>query len=241
MSVQFDQPVQATGLVASGPGAGEIADTSIVSGPRTRVALDGTLQDALDRGGWRYAGRLAGFARYTLDVAARPSGSRVEVRVLRYPGGLSRSKGARPTTWSPTGRLSSSGARRSARVGTSTCRHRKREDLQPDCRARRGRAGREPPRGQVPDRLVLLGAGSHPRPGVERSRRPRTVGGAVFLIASRRRAGATTDAQKCPGVRAFGLEPVTRDRFSDLVGLAITRSARAARTARTTCVASTSK
>jgi hypothetical protein len=56
--------------VASGPGAGEIADTSFVSGPRTRVALDGPLQDALDRGGWRYAGRVAGFARYTLDVVA---------------------------------------------------------------------------------------------------------------------------------------------------------------------------
>jgi hypothetical protein len=70
-TVGFHAPVTATGLVASGPGAGEIADTTIVIGPETRIALDGPLQDALDKGGWRYAGRLDGFVRYVLDSASR--------------------------------------------------------------------------------------------------------------------------------------------------------------------------
>ncbi len=70
MTVHFAVPVEASGLVASGQGAGAIADTSTVSGQRVLVALDGPLQDALDKGGWHYAGRLAGFARYTLDVPA---------------------------------------------------------------------------------------------------------------------------------------------------------------------------
>ena len=39
MSISFSAPVVATGLVASGPGAGEIADTTIVRGPQTRIAL----------------------------------------------------------------------------------------------------------------------------------------------------------------------------------------------------------
>jgi hypothetical protein len=68
--VKFVGTVDATGLVASGQGAGEIADTSVVSGPQVRLDLDGPLQDALDKGGWRYSGRVAGFARYTLDVPA---------------------------------------------------------------------------------------------------------------------------------------------------------------------------
>jgi hypothetical protein len=69
-AVQFAGSVDATGLVAEGPGAGEIADTSQVRGPQVRFAMDGPLQDALDKGGWRYAGSVAGFARYTLDVPA---------------------------------------------------------------------------------------------------------------------------------------------------------------------------
>jgi hypothetical protein len=69
--VEFRASLTATGLVASGPGAGEIADTTIVSGPETRTALDGPLQDALDKGGWRYAGRIDGFVRYVLDAASR--------------------------------------------------------------------------------------------------------------------------------------------------------------------------
>jgi hypothetical protein len=71
VTVQFVAPVTATGLVASGPGAGEIADNTVVSGPGTRVVLDGPLQDALDKGGWHYAGRLDGFTRYLLDLAPR--------------------------------------------------------------------------------------------------------------------------------------------------------------------------
>jgi hypothetical protein len=70
-TVEFRTPVAATSLVASGPGAGEISDTTIVIGPETRIALDGPLQDALDKGGWRYAGRLDGFVRYVLDSASR--------------------------------------------------------------------------------------------------------------------------------------------------------------------------
>jgi hypothetical protein len=70
LSVQFAGSVQATGLVVSGAGAGQIEDTSTVRGPLTSITLDGPLQDALDRGGWRYAGRVAGFARYTLDLPA---------------------------------------------------------------------------------------------------------------------------------------------------------------------------
>jgi hypothetical protein len=71
ISIRFGSPVRATGLVSSGPGAGEIADTTIVSGPETRLVLDGPLQDALDEGGWHYAGHIDGFVRYELSAAPR--------------------------------------------------------------------------------------------------------------------------------------------------------------------------
>ena len=71
ISIRFGSPVRATGLVARGPGAGAIADTTIVSGPEARLVLDGPLQDALDEGGWQYAGHIDGFIRYELSAAPR--------------------------------------------------------------------------------------------------------------------------------------------------------------------------
>lgn len=71
ISIRFANPLSATGLVASGPGAGDISDTTIVSGPITRIVLDGPLQDALDEGGWRYTGIIDGFVRYQLATAPR--------------------------------------------------------------------------------------------------------------------------------------------------------------------------
>jgi hypothetical protein len=67
VAVHFSEAVNATGIVVSGPGAGLVSDTTIVSGPSSEVALDGPLQDALDRGGWTYSGSLAGFEVYKLS------------------------------------------------------------------------------------------------------------------------------------------------------------------------------
>jgi len=71
VSLQFSDVVRATGLVAAGPGAGEISDSTNVSGPEGRVILDGALQNGLDRGAWHYAGRVADFVRYELEAAPR--------------------------------------------------------------------------------------------------------------------------------------------------------------------------
>jgi hypothetical protein len=66
VAVRFSQAVDATGIVVRGPNAGLVSDTTIVSGPSSKVTLDGALQDALDRGGWTYSGALAGFGVYKL-------------------------------------------------------------------------------------------------------------------------------------------------------------------------------
>lgn len=71
LDVGFAHAVSATGIVAAGAGAGQIGDSTVVSGPGVRVELDGPLQDGLDRGDWHYAGKLDGFVVYRRDVAAR--------------------------------------------------------------------------------------------------------------------------------------------------------------------------
>jgi hypothetical protein len=71
LSVRFESVADAVGVVVSGHGSGQVSDASVVIGPSVRVALDGPLQDALDRGGWSYAGTVSGFSKYVLDRPVR--------------------------------------------------------------------------------------------------------------------------------------------------------------------------
>ena len=111
-------PWTATGLVVSGQGAGEIADTSTVSGPAVTPGSRRAVAGRARRGGWRYAGRVAGFARYTLDVPAPTvwiegggAGASVSRLSTTDRGRRDRLRGL------PIDRSSSSEVRRSPRAG----------------------------------------------------------------------------------------------------------------------------